>query len=96
MNNCKYYNMFKEVEMELKEKQKSKRLGELCQKYRKELGFTQEELAKVLNCTRENISMFENGKNNNANILCWYIIHNMLGYEEYKREFVKIFVEGMK
>ena len=55
-----------------------KTLGLLCKQTRMIKGATQEELADIIGCTKQNISMFETGKNNNALILWWYIKNGLL------------------
>lgn len=48
--------------------------GEYCAKFRKDiLGLTQEQVAKELDYSQENISAFENGRNANNNIFLWYV-----------------------
>lgn len=57
----------------------NKRTGQKLQQFRKyELLKTQEDIAKDLQTTRENISKFENGTNDSAEILIWYLLH---GYD---------------
>lgn len=61
--------------MEYKEMKKHRiwQLGIDCQEFRRELGYTQNQVAQELGCSAENVSAFENGRNDNATILCWYI-----------------------
>lgn len=49
-------------------------MGALCRRFREEqLGLTQGEIATLTGYGKENISAFENGRNNNARILLVYI-----------------------
>lgn len=48
-------------------------LGSICQEYRLKLNKTQKDVATELGCSVENISSFENGRNNNCRILIWYL-----------------------
>lgn len=50
-----------------------KKLGEKCKKYRLAKGYLQSEVAAECGCSRENISAFEQGRNDSAIILLWYI-----------------------
>lgn len=55
--------------------------GEYCAKFRKDvLGITQEQLAKELDYSQENISAFENGRNANNVIFLWYVKKGLLNY----------------
>ena len=50
-----------------------------CRIYRTmKLNKTQEDISKELNCSQENISAFENGRNGNPLILVWYIENGLL------------------
>lgn len=52
----------------------NKLCGECCAKFRKDvLGITQEQVAKELDYSQENISAFENGRNANNAIFLWYV-----------------------
>ena len=50
-----------------------KQLGEICKESRIEKGYLQSDIANQMHYSIENISAFENGKNNNAQLLLWYI-----------------------
>lgn len=52
---------------------KLKEIGQICKNFRIKKGFTQRDVAEDLCYTSENISAFENGRNDNAIILLWYI-----------------------
>ena len=55
--------------------------GELCAKFRKDvLKVTQEDVAKELDYSQENISAFENGRNANSLIFLWYVRNGLLSY----------------
>ena len=58
-------------------KEPLKIIGMLCKYTRLEQGLSQEEVAQELGCSNQNISMFENGRNNNAIVLLWYILHGL-------------------
>lgn len=60
-----------------------KAIGKRCQEFRLSLGYTQDDVGYILGYSRETISMFENGKNDNLLIFLWYIsmgmnIHSIL------------------
>lgn len=49
-------------------------IGKLCAEYRKEyLKLKQSDVAVDVGCSKENIAAFEQGRNNSARILLWYI-----------------------
>lgn len=48
-------------------------IGNLCRMHREKRGLKQSEVAEAVGCSKENISAFENGRNNSARILAWYI-----------------------
>ena len=50
-----------------------KKLGKNCAFIRKRLGYTQKQVADELGYSVENISAFENGRNDNGRIYDWYI-----------------------
>lgn len=50
-----------------------KNIGLKCKLFRIEQGYTQEQVAVELGYTKENVSAFECGRNNNCRILMWYI-----------------------
>jgi len=52
-------------------------LGKLCQSHRVKLNKTQFQVAIDLNCSKENVSKFELGKNDNVNIFLWYLLHGL-------------------
>lgn len=52
-------------------------LGLKCQKFRVARGYYQSHVAAETGYTTENVSAFETGRNDNARILLWYIIHGM-------------------
>lgn len=56
---------------------KLKEIGQKCKEFRVKIGFTQRDIARDLCYTSENISAFENGRNDNAIILLWYIKNGM-------------------
>lgn len=59
----------------------NKTCGELCARFRKEiLNITQEDVAKELDYSQENISAFENGRNANSLIFLWYVRKGLLNY----------------
>ena len=54
-----------------------KEIGLRCKLFRIEQGYTQEQVAMEIGYTKENVSAFECGRNNNCRILMWYIAHGM-------------------
>ena len=48
-------------------------IGRKCANFRRLIGYSQQQVADELGYSRTNISMFENGKNYNMNILLWYL-----------------------
>lgn len=54
-----------------------KQLGIICKKYRKRSGYYQIHVANDTEYSVENISAFENGRNDNCRILLWYIEHGL-------------------
>ena len=54
---------------------------EICSEFRKDvLKITQEDLARELDYSQENISAFENGRNANSIIFIWYIKNGLFNY----------------
>lgn len=53
-------------------------IGQQCRTLRKKLGLKQSDVAVEIGCSKENISAFECGRNNNALILAWYIAHGFV------------------
>ena len=52
-------------------------IGKKCQEFRLSLGYTQDDVGNCIGYSRETISMFENGKNDNLLIFLWYITMGM-------------------
>jgi transcriptional regulator with XRE-family HTH domain len=52
-------------------------LGKICQNYRIELGYRQIDVANETGYSKENVSSFENGRNDNCYLLLWYISHGL-------------------
>ena len=52
---------------------KLKEIGQKCKEFRKKIKASQRDVANDLCYTAENISAFENGRNDNAIILLWYV-----------------------
>lgn len=50
-----------------------KSIGKRCKEYRQKLGFYQSHVAKDTGYSKENVSSFENGRNDNVRIFLWYI-----------------------
>lgn len=48
-------------------------IGKTCQNFRRGKGLTQSEVAEDMGYTVENISAFENGRNDNLRIFLWYV-----------------------
>lgn len=55
-----------------------KRIGSRCRDYRLNvLGLKQSDVADEIGYSKESVSAFENGRNNNAVILMYYINHGL-------------------
>lgn len=54
-----------------------KTIGYNCKLWRINHGFFQIDVANDTNYSIENVSSFENGRNDNYRILLWYILHGM-------------------
>lgn len=52
-------------------------IGSTCKAFREKLNITQLQVAAELNCSKENISAFETGRNNSATIFAWYVEHGL-------------------
>lgn len=52
-------------------------VGKRCKKFRIERDYYQMDVAIETGYSVENISAFENGRNDNARILLWYFAHGM-------------------
>lgn len=52
-------------------------IGKKCKEFRMSLGYTQDDVGYSIGYSRETISMFENGKNDNLLIFLWYISMGM-------------------
>lgn len=53
--------------------------GDMCRKFRQDvLKITQEDVAKELGYSQENISAFENNRNSNNIIFMWYVKNGIL------------------
>lgn len=54
-------------------------IGSCCREFRvHHLGMTQGDVSKECGYSRENISRFEHGKNDNHIIFLWYVKHGLL------------------
>ena len=53
-------------------------IGQQCKTIREKLGLRQSDVAAEIGCSKENISAFECGRNNNAIIFAWYIAHGFV------------------
>ena len=50
-----------------------KTIGTNCKAFREKIGYLQSDVAKQTGYSKENVSAFENGRNNNATIYNWYV-----------------------
>lgn len=50
-----------------------KKIGQICAKVRREKGYTQLKASFDVGYAPENISSFENGRNDNMRIFLWYL-----------------------
>lgn len=58
-------------------------LGSNCKKWRTEHGYYQLDVAHDTGYSLENVSAFENGRNDNCRFLSWYLIKGMSLHELY-------------
>ena len=65
--------MIRNLDLTIKKREMLNHLGFRCKLFRVALGITQKQVAEELSETQNNICCFENGKNNSAYILMWYI-----------------------
>lgn len=63
-------------------------MGSCCKQFRADHGYYQSDVAAETGYSVENISSFENGRNDNARILLWYFAHGM-EYEHLLKRGVK-------
>lgn len=61
-------------------------VGRTCQEFRESINLYQYDVARDLGCSKENVSAFERGKNNNASILLWYIAQGLTFDRDLLRE----------
>lgn len=59
---------------------KLKEIGEHCKKFRVFLGYKQSNVAYETGYSKENVSSFECGRNNNAIIYNWYVEHGLVDF----------------
>lgn len=52
-------------------------IGARCKIYRKGLGYCQIHVAQETGYSKENVSAFETGRNDNSRIMLWYLQHGM-------------------
>lgn len=52
-------------------------IGQKCKKHRVINGYLQSDVARDTGYSSENVSSFENGRNDNARILLWYLEHGL-------------------
>lgn len=64
-------------------------LGSKCKLFREKLGLYQYDVASDVNCSKENVSSFECGRNNNALIYDWYVQRGL-----YLSEICKVYHDG--
>lgn len=51
----------------------TKEIGQRCKKFRERLGYYQSDVANQTGYSKENVSAFENGRNDNVRIFLWYV-----------------------
>ena len=59
--------------MDEKQFEKMRCLGYVCRCYRKSIDKKLSDVARDVGTSFQNVSAFEKGKNNNANIFVWYV-----------------------
>lgn len=57
-----------------------KEIGERCKEHRERLGKCQYDVAHDTGYSKENVSAFETGRNNNAIIFNWYVERGLIEY----------------
>lgn len=61
-----------------------KKIGEYCRNFRNnELKLTQFDVSKQIGYSKENISSFENGRNDNVVIFLWYVNKGLFDYIDF-------------
>ena len=50
-----------------------KTIGQRCKEYREKLGLYQSHVAEQTGYSKENVSAFETGRNDNVRIFMWYV-----------------------
>lgn len=53
------------------------KIGSICGTFRRSLKLTQDDVAKATGYSKGNIGHFEQGRNDNLNILLWYIMNGL-------------------
>ena len=59
-----------------------KELGEKCRRFRIMKSYLQSQVAQEVGCSKENVSAFENGRNDSAIIFLWYIRKGLKVYDD--------------
>lgn len=54
-----------------------KEIGKRCQTYRKSISILQTQVAEETGYSTENVSAFENGRNDNIRIFSWYLLRGL-------------------
>lgn len=54
-----------------------KELGRRCKRFRMSHGYIQMQVAEDTGYSKENVSAFETGRNDNSRILLWYVLHGL-------------------
>lgn len=55
----------------------TRRVGAICKKFRENMGCLQSDVAIETCYSKENVSSFETGRNDNYRILLWYLSHGL-------------------
>ena len=55
-------------------------IGSICRDFRIHLGYQQYHVASAIGCSKELVSAFECGRDNNAVIFSWYIENGLESY----------------
>lgn len=55
----------------------TRRVGAICKKFRESMGCLQSDVAIETSYSKENVSSFETGRNDNYRILLWYLSHGL-------------------
>lgn len=65
-------------------------LGHVCKCFRRSIDKRLSDVAREVGTTFQNVSAFERGRNNNANIFVWYVRHGLNNGFELFQQYVDL------